>query len=60
MADVYGNTLTEQSRARSVRDLLLNEVTSGQNITVRNDHARLPVELKNASTSAINGSSWNK
>lgn len=59
-SDVYGTSLTEQGKARTVRDFLLTSVNSGQNVLNKNDYSRLPTTLKNAATSALNGTSWNK
>jgi ABC-type phosphate transport system substrate-binding protein len=62
--DVYGGSIFEQARARTVKDYLTTTFYSGQNILFRNDYAPVPVapaqDLRWAARYAAAQSGWKK
>ncbi|MFY9488742.1 MAG: hypothetical protein WAP35_08620 [Solirubrobacterales bacterium] len=63
-ADVYGQSVAERRKARTVKDFITTSLYSGQNILYRYDYAPLPVHdwqnIRFASQRAISLMSWKK
>lgn len=62
-SDVYGNTATEEAKARTVKDYFTAILYSGQDVLRDNDYAKLPnttQKLRLMGQTTIKASNWNK
>ncbi len=61
-ATVYGNTVAEEQKARTVKDYLtyIVDPNGGQQVLFSNDYAPLPVDVRNKAVAGVNAIGFNK